>query len=96
MFAAKGGGLFGNRRGSLTVVQHLLSMGADLFLCDHSGRTALGYAERSNDTEKNGAMIEFLKNEMLTQTAVGEFKRQNRYGFDRNGLLSFSPKNSKK
>jgi ankyrin repeat protein len=96
MFAAKGGGLFGNRRGNLTVVRHLLSMGADLFLCDNSGRTALGHALKSNDTGQNEAMIEFLEHEMITQTAVAEFRRLNDSSFDSNGVLSFSPRRAKK
>ncbi|GLR68267.1 hypothetical protein GCM10010909_29480 [Acidocella aquatica] len=91
MFAAKGGGLFGSRRGNLTVVRHLLELGADLFLCDDPGRTALGYAIRSNDKGTNEAMIEFLEREMLAQTALDEFKKHNQYDFDNKGVLSFSP-----
>ncbi len=96
MFAAKGAGFFGNRRGNLTVAEHLLSMGADPFICDNYGRTALGYAERSNDTDRNGTMIEFLQQEMLTHTAISEFKRLNRYEFDALGVMSHSPKKAKK
>ena len=92
MFAARGAGLFGRRTGSLTIVRHLLSLDADLFICDNSGKSALGHAISSNDTGQNEEMIEFLKNEMIRQTAVAEFKKTNKCEFDKSGNLHFSKK----
>ena len=89
MFAAKGAGLFGGRRGNSAIVQELLDLRADPSIKDNHGYTALGYAILSNDTGKNNEMIEFLKNEMEKRAAFREFRRIYRIVFDDHGVESY-------
>ncbi len=92
MFAAQHAGGFGSRKGNLSIARELLSLRADPLICDQEGRTALGYAITSNDTERNEDMIEFLKKAMLTETARRDFEARNSYHFDRSGKIHFTPR----
>jgi ankyrin repeat protein len=73
MFAAEGAGLFGQRRGNLTIARALVKIGANLFVRDQHGFTALGHAIKSNDTGRNEEMIEYLKGEMRRNLARMDF-----------------------
>ena len=61
MFAVVGQGMFGQRRGNLTIAKHLLGMGADAAKEDAGGRTALDHARKANDTDRNNDLIDYLK-----------------------------------
>ena len=92
MFAAEGQSSTNGRTGSMSTAKILVSMGADLMACSKRGKTALGHAIDSNDTGTNGAMIEYLKREMVHQQALTVFKERYRYEFDSNGNLDYSVK----
>lgn len=87
MFAAAGAGLFGSRRGNVSLAQDLLALGADPLICDKRGKTALGHAMASNDTDRNGEMIELLQDAMVHSQALAEFKDRYSCAFDKNGVL---------
>lgn len=87
MYAAQGAGLFGSRRGSLTIARDLLALGADLSSADRQGVTALGFAIRSNDTGKNNKMIEFLQKEMVKEEALRSFSKRHTYHFNDRGQM---------
>lgn len=95
MFAAEGAGLFGSRRGNLSVTKHLVELGADPFLADRRGKTALGYAMASNDKGTNQDMVDYLKELMETRIALREFEKLYQYKFDNDGHLIFSPRKRK-
>nr|WP_280177504.1 ankyrin repeat domain-containing protein [Microvirga pakistanensis] len=96
MFAAKGSGLFGSRRGNLTIARDLLALGADLSLQDKQGLTALGFAIRSNDTDKNNEMVEFLQQEMVKEEAMRSFKQRHSYRFDEKGHMELIDRQGQK
>lgn len=92
MFAAKGQSSTNGRTGSMLAAKLLVSLGANLSVASNTGRTALGYAIKSNDTGTNEVMVKYLEGEMLNQEALAVFKRQHRYSFDSKGVLEYSPK----
>lgn len=61
MFAVEGQGLFGQRRGNLSIAKHLIKIGADLAIKDMSGKTAMDHAILANDTGMNGDVINLLR-----------------------------------
>lgn len=91
MFAAEGVGLFGSRRGNMTAIRDLISLGADPSLEDGRGLTALGHAIASNDTEMNQPAIDYLKEQMVQRVALREFDRSYAHEFDGKGCLTFCP-----
>lgn len=91
MYAAEGAGLFGSRRGNLSVARDPIMLGADPLLEDNKGRTALGYAIASNDKGTNEEIVDYLKDQMITRAALRDFKSRYRYNFDKQGRLNFSP-----
>jgi ankyrin repeat protein len=95
MFAAEGAGAFASRRGNLTVAKHLIELGADPFVQNDQGKTALGYAIASNDKDTNQGMVDYLEKLMKTTIALREFDRLYQYDFNDNGCLSFSSRKSK-
>lgn len=90
MFAAVGQSSTNGRAGSISTAKLLLSLGADLSILSKTGRTALGYAIKSNDNGTNEAMVKYLEAEMLQQEALALFKRQHHYAFDGKGVLTYS------
>jgi ankyrin repeat protein len=92
MFAAQGGGLFGNPRGNVRLAQDLLGLEADPLIQDGKGRTALGHALKSNKEGRNQDMVDFLKERMLIAVALREFSMQNTHEFDETGNLKFGAK----
>lgn len=92
MFAAKGQSSTNGRAGSLSTAKLLVSIGANLSVLSKTGRTALGFAIKSNDTGTNGAMVEYLEREMLYQEALNMFKMRHDYSFDSKGVLEYSQK----
>ena len=92
MFAAKGQSSTNGRTGNLSTAKLLVSLGTSLSVLSRTGRTALGYAIKSNDTGTNGAMVKYLEGEMLHQEALAAFKRLHHYSFDSKGVLEYSPK----
>lgn len=95
MFAAEGAGLFGARRGNLTIARHLVELGADPLVQDRRGKTALGYAMASNDKGTNQDMVDYLEELMKTSIALREFDKLYQYKFDNDGCLTFSPRKRK-
>jgi ankyrin repeat protein len=95
MFAAEGAGLFGSRRGNLSVAKHLVELGADPLVEDRRGKTALGYAMASNDKGTNQDMVDYLEELMKTSIALREFDKLHQYKFDNDGCLIFSPRKRK-
>jgi ankyrin repeat protein len=95
MFAAEGAGLFGSRRGNLSLARDLIGLHADPLIQDHRGKTALGYALASNDKGTNQDMVHHLKQLMKMTIALREFDKLYRHEFDNNGCLSFSPRKRK-
>lgn len=94
MYAAEGAGLFGSRRGNLSVVRDLIGLGADTLAQDNAGRTALGHAIASNDKGTNEEVVNYLKDTMTTQVALREFRKNYAYDFDQKGNLNFSESKS--
>lgn len=95
MFAAKGAGLFGSKKGNPKIIKQLINLGADVHLKDHGGKNALAYALSSNAKSKmktNNEVIELLKNEMLISTAMSEFRLNFDYEFDEQGQLHYKKK----
>lgn len=93
MFAAEGAGLFGSRRGNIAIARELLALGADPNLQDGSGKTALGYAMASNDTDRNGEIISLLEHAMLSAAAIHEFNKRYAVTFAKNtGVLVAEPR----
>lgn len=90
MYAAAGQSSTNGRTGSISTAKILVSFGADLSLLSKTGRTALGYAIKSNATGTNEAMVKYLEMEMLQQEALALFKRQHHYAFDGKGVLEYS------
>jgi ankyrin repeat protein len=95
MFAAEGGGLFGSRRGNLSLARDLIGLDADPLIQDRGGRTALGYAIASNDKGTNQDMVDYLEELIRTRIALREFEKLYEYTFDRKGCLNFSPRKRK-
>jgi len=96
MFSSIGAGLFGSKCGNPKLIKKLLSYGADLFIQDNRGRTALGWAIESNKQSKkktNDEVINLLEGEMLKEAALREFKKHFYYEFDHKGNFHSSPKN---
>lgn len=96
MFASRGAGVFGSKRGSTKLISRLISYGADLFARDCNGNTALGWAIENNNMSKqktNEDVIALLKSEMLKQAAIMEFKKHFDYEFDKAGNFHTKLKN---
>lgn len=60
-YAVQGQGLFGQRPGNLGIAKCLVSMGADASIQNRRGQTAMDYAVKANDTNRNNAMIAYLR-----------------------------------
>jgi ankyrin repeat protein len=92
MFAAEGAGLFGSKRGNLSIAKDLLQLGAHLSIQDCQGLTALGHAMKSNSTDKNDDMVRLLKDKMEKQAAVQELRNRYHIGFDDKGIMNMKLK----
>ena len=90
MFASMGAGVFGSKRGNITIIRQLISFGANLGLVNKRGQTALGVAEASNSKSKasaNDEVVALLKEAAIQQHAMKEFHAKYRCSFDSNGVL---------
>ncbi|HQX34034.1 MAG TPA: ankyrin repeat domain-containing protein [Dokdonella sp.] len=95
MFAAKGAGVVGSRRGNLTIIRQLMEFGANVSLRNNRGVTALGVAQTENNDSPslaNQPVIDFLKRTAIEQRALTELHRNNHCTFDANGELILQPK----
>ena len=95
MFAAQGAGLFGSKKGNIKIATQLINMGADTTMVDKLGRTALKWAIESNKqskTSNNEEMVNFLKEQMINQIAITEFRKNYAYEFTDKGILIFHKK----
>lgn len=92
MWLSEGAGLFSSRKGNAGNIRHLLSMGADPFITDTSGLTALGYAIRSNDKGTNEAVVGILKAAMIEHAAKAEFRSKYIVQFDEHGIMNTQPR----
>jgi len=64
MLASEGAGLFCSNRGNLTIIKQLLEFGADVFIKDNNGETALDKAIQSNKrskTSSNQKVVDYLE-----------------------------------
>ena len=87
MWASRTTGGFASRRGNVRIIKSLLERGADPFIRDDRGRTALGYAIRSNDKETNEDVVELLKTAMIDREARAVFRRDYKVDFDGKGNI---------
>ena len=95
MFAVKGAGLFGSKKGNIRIATQLINMGADTTLADNNGYTALWWALESNKkskTSNNDEMVDFLTEQMINQVAVREFRKNYTYEFTDKKFLSSQKK----
>lgn len=75
MFASKGAGIFGSKRGNIKIIEQLLDFGADVFIKDKYKNTALDIAIQSNDKSKkssNQAVVDYLKKVEISAKQVAE------------------------
>ncbi|WP_262965897.1 ankyrin repeat domain-containing protein [Methylobacter psychrophilus] len=75
MFASEGAGLFGSKKGNITIIKQLLGFGADVFIKDKYRNTALDIAIRSNDrskTSSNQTVVDYLKKVEISAKQVAE------------------------
>lgn len=94
MFASKGAGLFGMKRGNPKIIDELMRHGADPFLTDRFGLTALMHAVDSNDksrTSANDGVIELIKSHSIHFAALQLFNEAHRVDFSRDGRMSIAP-----
>lgn len=94
MYASEGAGFFGNPKGSVAIATTLVDLGADALVKDQAGRTALAHALKSDKDSKNQNMVDFLKREMLRQTAEREFRARFTYTFDKAGDLKIASRSA--
>ncbi len=92
MFAASGAGLFGSKKGNVSLTKALVQAEADLTLKDNNGFTALGHATKDGREDINIELVEYLQREYAKQFALNEFKKQYRYGFNDKGCIELSEK----
>lgn len=95
MFASMGAGVFGSKRGNITIIRQLISFGADLGQVNERGQTAVRVAEMSNAGSKastNDEVVAFLKEAAIEQRAMKEFHAKYQCLFDSNGVLALVQK----
>ena len=95
MFASVGAGLFGAKRGNIGLIKLLLDIGADPFISDNHGTTALMHAVLSNKKSNVGAndeVISLLKETMISFTAKQFFEKHCSYEFLPTGKLEVKPR----
>jgi ankyrin repeat protein len=90
MFASTGAGVFGSKKGNITLIQQLLDLGANIHCKDKYGNTALIYAIESNKkskTNNNEEVVCYLESKVILQTAMDYFRSDFSYNFTEGGEL---------
>jgi ankyrin repeat protein len=89
MFAAMG--VFGKKQGNLRILEQLMSFGADPFIRDRQGRTALMLAIESNDASKtssNWDVVKVLESYSSDYTAAQWFAQRHKVVFSDSGEMT--------